>query len=186
MSDDKLHMERVTITLPPELLERIDQDRARAGGKRSTYIVKLLRAHYRRQDRSAGEGMRGDLVAAMRTPEFKEILREVISGQDTGAVTGEEEGAGDMGEVRTVPERVTTRAPGHRRARGDSIPVTDDMKGLMRAFQSNPDRPVRSELRREYQVDTSDLPRWISGEKPRMRVDTWERLKPILEQFAVK
>jgi len=44
---------------------------------------------------------------------------------------------------------------------------------------------VRSELRREYQVDTSDLPRWISGEKPRMRVDTWERLKPILEQFAV-
>ena len=146
MSDDKLHMERVTITLPPELLERIDQDRARAGGKRSTYIVKLLRAHYRRQDRSAG----------------------------------------DMGEVHTVPERVTTRAPGHRRARGDSIPVTDDMKGLMRAFQSNPDRPVRSELRREYQVDTSDLPRWISGEKPRMRVDTWERLKPILEQFAVK
>lgn len=52
--------------------------------------------------------------------------------------------------------------------------------------KSNPDRPVRSELRREYQVDTSDLPRWISGEKPRMRVDTWERLKPILEQFAVK
>ena len=101
MSVDKTHMERVTITLPPALLERIDQDRGKAGGKRSTYIVKLLRAHYRRQDRSAGEGMRGDLVAAMRTPEFKEILREVISGQDTGAVTGEEEGAGDMGEAET-------------------------------------------------------------------------------------
>mgnify|MGYP001156610742 FL=1 len=186
MSVDKTHMERVTITLPPELLERIDQDRARAGGKRSTYIVKLLRAHYRRQDRSAGEGVRGDLVAAMRTPEFREILREVISGQDTGAGTGEEEGAGEMGEVHTVP--VTTRAggTGHRRARGDSIPVTEDMKELMRAFMDNPDRPVRSELRRDYQVDTSDLPRWISGEKPRMRKDTWERVKPILEQFAVR
>ena len=56
----------------------------------------------------------------------------------------------------------------------------------MRAFMDNRDRPVRSELRRDYQVDTSDLLRWISGEKPRMRVDTWERVKPILEQFAVR
>ena len=83
---------------------------------------------------------------------------------------------------------VTTRAggTGHRRARGDSIPVTEDMKELMRAFRDNPDRPVRSELRRDYQVDTSDLLRWISGEKPRMRKDTWERVKPVLEQFAVR
>lgn len=194
MSDDKPGMERVTITLPPALLERIDRDRARAGGKRSTFIVKVLESYYRKKEHDEKGEVRAAIIELMQGQEFRETVRGLLIGEGAGRTTlydeGEEEGAGILpesvpGSAPPVPVRVR-KDMSHRRPRGDSIPITDDMKELMRAFMNNPERPVRSELRRDYQVDTSDLPRWINGEKPRMRRETWLKLKPILEQFAGK
>ncbi|NLH78221.1 MAG: hypothetical protein GX465_14410 [Acidobacteria bacterium] len=178
MSDVKPGMERVTITLPPALLERIDRDRARAGGKRSTFIVKVLEAYYRKGEHDEKGDVRAVLIELVR--EQPELFRGVGAGVD---LVGREEGA----EASQVPEAVPVRVRKdmtHRRPRGDSILITEDMKELMMAYLDNPERPVRAELRRDYQVDTSDLPRWISGEKPRMKRETWIRLKPVLERFS--
>lgn len=173
-------MERVTITLPPALLERINQDLEKVGGKRSTFIVSVLERYYRRKDREEREGVRTALVEILKGEEFREIIQ--------GALERREE----LEPVRTVsPDQVPLPIPPPRekrakRTRGDSIPITDEMKSIMRRFLENEDRPVRSVLRRDYDVDTSDLHRWLSGEKTHMRVDTWRRLKPVLERFSVK
>jgi len=162
----------------PALLERIDRDRARAGGKRSTFIVKVLEAYYRKGEHDEKGDVRAVLIELVR--EQPELFRGVGAGVD---LVGREEGA----EASQVPEAVPVRVRKdmtHRRPRGDSILITEDMKELMMAYLDNPERPVRAELRRDYQVDTSDLPRWISGEKPRMKRETWIRLKPVLERFS--
>ena len=94
------------------------------------------------------------------------------------------------GPVRQVPpdQRPLPIPPPIRgrskRTRGDSIPITDEMKALMRKFLENEDRPVRSLIRRDYDVDTSDIHRWLSGEKQFMRAGTWNKLKPVLERFS--
>lgn len=180
MSVDKTHMERVTITLPPALLERIDQDRGKAGGKRSTFIVKVLETYYRRKDREEKDEVKTAIIEMLKGPEFRGIVQEALERRDTWepvrTVTPDQ-------RPLPIPPPIGVRA---KRTRGDSIPITDDMKSLMRAFQDNPDRPVRSLIRRDYGVDTSDIHRWVSGEKQYMRAGTWNRLKPVLEQFAIK
>ena len=178
MSDGKPSMERVTITLPPALLQRIDQDRERAGGKRSSFIVKILETYYRRRDREERDEVKTALVEILKGDEFKEIVQEALERRES------------WGPVRQVPpdQRPLPIPPPIRgrskRTRGDSIPITDEMKALMRKFLENEDRPVRSLIRRDYDVDTSDIHRWLSGEKQFMRAGTWNKLKPVLERFS--
>lgn len=198
MSVVKKSMERVTITLPPELLERIDEDRGRAGGKRSTFIVKVLASYYRRKDKEEKDEIREALIEVLKSPEWQAVLRETLTGQEAeeeGAAAGEEAAGEEEPRVvlprRTPPKKEAEaddfslpRLIKRRKPRGDSIEITAEMRSLMFKFQNNPDRPYRSELRRDYGIDISDLRRWISGEKPRMRKETWERLKPVLERYA--
>jgi hypothetical protein len=178
MSDGKPSMERVTITLPPALLQRIDQDRERAGGKRSSFIVRILETYYRRRDREERDEVKTALVEILKGDEFKEIVQGALERRDT------------WGPVRSVPpDQRPLPIPPHigerpKRTKSDSIPITDDMKELMRKFLENEDRPVRTLIRRDYGVDTSDIHRWLSGEKRFMRAGTWKRLKPVLERFS--
>lgn len=173
-------MERVSITLPPDLLVRIDEDRGRAGGKRSSFIVKVLQAYYRRKDREEKEELKRDLLEALRAPEFKELIREAIDQREVRQAGGPGEGEGRDLLVHAAGPGVRVR-----KSRGDSIDITEEMRALMRSYQNNLERPTRRELRVDYGIDTGDLPRWISGEKTRMRIQTWERLEPILRKFAL-
>lgn len=163
-------MERVTITIPPPLLEKIDQERERVDLKRSAFIVNTLEEFFRERDER--ERAKVDLLEALRTGEGKALLKEVV--QEVRVGPGRPPGSG-TGQ-RKVPER--------GRPRGDKIPITEDMKELMERFRNNPDRPTRREVKDTWGVDISDIRRWVSGEKQNMTVQTWERLKPILMQFA--
>lgn len=171
-------MERVTITLPPALLQKIDQERERADEKRSAYIVHTLEKYFR--DREERDRTKEDLLEAFRSDEGKAILRELVREARLGP--GRPPGSGSASPV-SLPGPEGAGAS-HRRARGDSIAITEDMRALMETFMQNPDHPTRREVRGKFGVDTSDLRLWVSGEKPRMRKDTWERLKPVLEEYA--
>lgn len=196
MSVVKESMERVTITLPPELLKRIDEDRGRAGGKRSTFIVKVLASYYRRKDKEEKNEVREVLLELLKSPEYQAMLRATLTGQEAEEEAAGEVSAGEEEPGVVLPRRIPPmkeaeaedftlpRLIKRRKPRGDSIEITADMRSLMIRFQNNPDRPYRSELRRDHGIDVSDIQRWISGEKPRMRKETWERLKPVLERYA--
>lgn len=178
MTDVKPGMERVTITLPPALLQRIDQDRGKAGGKRSTFIVRVLEAYYRRKDREERDEVKSAFIEILKGDEFKEIVQEALERRES------------WGPVRAVPpdQRPLPIPPPiaerQKRTRGDSIPITYDMKVLMQKFVDNPKKPTRLLIRKDYDVDTSDIHRWLSGEKPFMRAGTWNKLKPVLERFS--
>ena len=83
MSDVKPSMERVTITLPPALLQRIDQDRGKSGGKRSSFIVKILETYYRRRDREERDEVKTALVEILKGDEFKEIVQEALERRES-------------------------------------------------------------------------------------------------------
>jgi hypothetical protein len=163
-------MERVTITIPPPLLEKIDQERERLDLKRSAFIVRTLEECFREID--VREKTKEELLEALKTGEGKALLREVV--QEVRGGPGRPPGSG-TGQ-RKAPER--------GRPRGDKITITEDMKELMQRFRNNPDRPTRREVKDTWGVDISDIRRWVSGEKQNMTLQTWERLEPILLQFA--
>ena len=140
--------------------------------------MKILETYYRRRDREERDEVKTALVEILKGDEFKGIVQEALERRES------------WGPVRPVPpdQRPLPIPPpiGERpkRTRGDSIPITDEMKTLMRKFLENEKRPVRSRIRKDYDVDTSDIHRWLSGEKLFMRAGTWNKLKPVLERFS--
>ena len=117
-------------------------------------------------------------------------MHEYVGAGEGGLPAREEGSLPEEEEVQDIPGPL--KRAGEERAllvhkrkmRGDSILITEEMKGLMRAFQDNPDKPVRKVIRRELGIDTSDVPRWISGERPSMRKITWKKLRPLLLQYS--
>lgn len=172
-------MERITITLPKFLLEKIDQGRGGSDQKRSAFIVECLKEYFRYENLTKkGVPAKSELLDALNSPEGKALLKEIMQ-ERRGRPPG------PRPEETPAPARTRTIAGrGATRLRGDSIPITDEMKSLMGRYLENPSHPTRREFKALYGIDIGDMPRWLSGEKAGMRKATWEILKPLLEEFA--
>ena len=195
-------MERITITLPKSLLEKIDQGRGGSDQKRSAFVVEALKEYFRYKDDKTR--VKGELLEAFKSPEGKALLKEIKQererrGRPPGPRPEErEKGLEEIRRIREGLERERAGGPGEgeapartrtvtgraTRLRGDSIPITDEMKSLMGRYLENPSHPTRREFKALYGIDIGDMPRWLSGEKTGMRKATWEILKPVLEEFA--